>query len=162
MSVAQAFLSAIGAPDMSASTYTLEPMRDTAEDRPPLTEQERHFIWTALIQWRSAASDAPLPVHALGYSGWPEFDTDVDRLRDAIARRGVLSDRDWGRVLLLTEIAWCSDLIGTGTEFALVNGIPDEHAITLLRSIQRKISNAHRAGLLFPQARRPNTATTGE
>jgi len=136
-------------------------MHDLGAD-PPLTEQEPHFIGTALIQCRSAASNVPLPIHAFRFSDWTEFDTELNRSRDAIARRGVLSDRDWGRALLLTEIAWCSDLIGTGTEFALVNGIPDDQAITLLRSIQRKISNSERAALVFPSGGRPNPGTTSD
>lgn len=122
----------------------------------PLSEQERHFIRAALIQWRSAATGFPLPISALGIAAnWAEFDELVDRLRAAVAAQAPLSDLDWARTLFLTEIAWASDLVGTGAEFALVTSISDQDAVKLLRSIQRKIGGSYRGDLLFPNAGRP-------
>jgi hypothetical protein len=65
-----------------------------------------------------------------------------------------LSDVDWTRILLLTETSWASDLLGAGVESGLVTGIPDAEAVTLLRSIQRKLTNTD-AEMLFPGAGRP-------
>jgi hypothetical protein len=127
-----------------------------------LTPDEQHFICTALIQWRSLATGFPLPIKALGLAeDWPQFDELVDRLRAAIAAKEPLSELDWARALFLTEISWASDLVGAGVEFRY-NGILDEEAIKLLRTIQRKISSRHHADLLFPGAGRPRRASNDD
>lgn len=60
---------------------------------------------SALKQWRSVASYKPLPVMMLGFSSWPEFDGAVEELCNTIERQQPLSELDWTRVLVLTEIA---------------------------------------------------------
>jgi hypothetical protein len=127
-----------------------------------LTPDEQHFIETALIQWRWLATGYPLPIKALGLAeDWPQFDELVDRLRAAIAAKEPLSELDWARALFLTEISWASDLVGAGVEFRY-NGILDEEAVKLLRTIQRKISSRHHADLLFPGAGRPRQTSNDE
>jgi hypothetical protein len=74
---------------------------------------------------------------------------------------GSLSDLDWARMHFLTEVSWASDLVGAGVEFRY-NGIPDEEAVKLLRSIQRKISSRYHADLLFPGAGRPRRTSNDE
>ena len=59
----------------------------------------------------------------LGFSSWPEFDGAVEELRDTIERQQPLSELDWTRVLVLTEIAWASDVLGAGLDFELVSGV---------------------------------------
>jgi hypothetical protein len=127
-----------------------------------LTQEEQHFIGTALIQWRWLATGFPLPIKALGFAeDWTQFDELVDRLRAAIAAKEPLSELDWARALFLTEVSWASDLVGAGVEFRY-NDIPDEEAIKLLRSIQRKISSRYHADLLFPNAGRPRRTSDDE
>ncbi|MBO0880358.1 MAG: hypothetical protein J2P17_08405 [Mycobacterium sp.] len=128
-----------------------------------LTPEEQRFIYSALIQWSSVATGSPLPIKALGIAeDWPQFDELVDRLRAAIAGKEPLSDLDWARALFLTEVSWASNLVAAGLDFALVTSIPDEEAIKLLRSIQRKIGGYYRANLLFPNAGRPRRTSTDE
>ena len=62
-----------------------------------------------------------------------------------------LSDLDWARALLLTEISWGSDLLGAGIDSA--TNFRDEIAVGLLRSIQDKISSSGRRQLLQDNAR---------
>ena len=120
-----------------------------------LTEREREFIARALYERQGSASWTPLPIDALGLSDWDEFDALIDRLRDAVTRGDPLTDLDWARALFLTEITWASDLVGAGTDFSIVSGFSDAEGITVLRSLQRKISHWRRAELLFPGRARP-------
>ena len=110
---------------------------------------------SALKQWRSVASYKPLPVMMLGFSSWPEFDGAVEELRDTIERQQPLSELDWTRVLVLTEIARASDVLGAGLDFELVSSVSDADAVELLRSIQRKLAFKADADLLFSDAGRP-------
>lgn len=143
---------------MSGAHRKLVPMTDLAGQAPvaiELTDREREIIADALYEWQGSAGWAPLPIDALGLSSWEEFDALTDRLRDAITRGEPLSDLDWARVLFVTEITWASNLVGSGLDFAIVTGFSDAEAITLLRSLQRKISHWQRAHLLFPGRGRP-------
>ena len=96
---------------------------------------------SALKQWRSVASYKPLPITMLGFSSWPEFDGAVEELRDTIERQQPLSELDWTRVLVLTEIALASNVLGAGLDFELVSSVSDTDAVELLRSIQRKLAS---------------------
>ncbi|GKT32127.1 hypothetical protein ADUPG1_006350 [Aduncisulcus paluster] len=125
-----------------------------------LSLQERELIRGGLLEWGGSASYVPFPIEVLGIHDWPEFDGLTSRLRVAIEEALPLSDLDWARVLLLTEICFASSLIGSGLDFPIVTGIPDQEAITTLRSLQRKIGSSHRAGLLFPNAGRPRAVDT--
>ncbi|WP_123026359.1 hypothetical protein [Mycolicibacterium stellerae] len=86
-----------------------------------------------------------------------EFNAMVYRLRAAVEDAEPLSDLDWARALLLTEISWGSDLLGAGPEFE--TNIDDEKALPLLRSLQYKISNSHRRQLLIDHAGYPTPKT---
>jgi hypothetical protein len=120
-----------------------------------LTERERTFIADALYEWRGPAAWVPLPIEALGLTNWDEFDALTDRLRESILFSDPLIDLDWARALFLTEINWASCLVGAGLDFEIVTGFSDAEAITVLRSVQRKVGNSHRAELLFPGRARP-------
>lgn len=125
-----------------------------------LTDDERYFMWWALGHWGGCASDAPLPVNLLGFTGWDEFDALTDRLATAIKHGEPLLDLDWARALLLTEISFGSDLIGAGVEFEMACRFTDQDGLKLLRSLQRKIGSHERAALLFPGAGRPPAPPT--
>lgn len=120
-----------------------------------LTERERDFISRALYEWHGPAAWKPLPIEVLGLSDWDEFDQLTDRLENAVKRGDPLADLDWTRALFLTEVSWASSLVGSGLDFSIVTGVDDNEAITVLRSIQRKISSQRRADLLFPGRGRP-------
>jgi hypothetical protein len=51
-------------------------------------------------------------------SGAEEFQALVWRLLEAVDNKEPLSPFDWSRAVLVTEIAWASDLVGSGIEFA--------------------------------------------
>jgi hypothetical protein len=119
-----------------------------------LTDGERSFMYFALTHWGGPASYKPLPIKDLfGIDEWTQFDVLTARLAQAITDQQPLSERDWAIALFLSEVSFASDLVGAGTEFALISH-SDEYGIRLLRSIQRKISSDYRAELLFPGAGR--------
>jgi hypothetical protein len=116
-----------------------------------LTEDERFLIFHGLNEYSGLAKDGkPLLASLFGTSTVDEFNALVYRLRAAIEDREPLSELDWARALLLTEICWGSDLLGAGPEFE--TNIDDEKALPLLRSLQYKISNSHRRQLLIDNA----------
>ena len=68
----------------------------------------------------------------------------------AIETRQALSELDWTRALLLTEISWASDVLGAASEIQTT--IRDERALPLLRSLQRKLVTGGCIGLLINNA----------
>jgi hypothetical protein len=53
-----------------------------------------------------------------------------------------LTEEDWRRTLLATEIVFISDVVGAGTDWEVTTGLSDEETIKVLRAIQRKVGNA--------------------
>ena len=67
---------------------------------------------------------------------------DGRRLRDALGRGEALTASDWRRTLLATEIVFASDVVGSGLDWSITTGLPDEETIWLLRTVQRKVTHA--------------------
>ncbi|WP_406273761.1 hypothetical protein OH799_35455 [Nocardia sp. NBC_00881] len=61
----------------------------------------------------------------------------------------MLTEVETARALFLSELAFGSDLFGAGVEFQLVNAIRDADAVTILRSLQRKLHTRAGAKALF-------------
>jgi hypothetical protein len=117
-----------------------------------LTDDERNLMVHGLNEYfGSGKQGARLLAPVMGVSTVDEFHDLVMRLRVSIDRRNALSDLDWARALLLTEISWASDLAGSGIDFA--TNIRDEQAAPLMRSIQYQVSNYHRFKLLLDNAK---------
>jgi hypothetical protein len=116
-----------------------------------LTPDERMLFVHGLNEYFGLAKRAkPVLAPLMGLTSVEEFRRLVHRLLDAIKTGQPLSDLDWARALLLTEICWASDILGAGVEFG--TNIRDERAIPLLRSIQYKVSNDERFRLLRDNA----------
>lgn len=79
--------------------------------------------------------------------GFADMSDLLDRSRglQAALRDDVpLAPADWARTLLATEIAFVSDLAGSGVEWPTTTGLTDEATIRTLRSIQRKLAKVVR------------------
>jgi hypothetical protein len=113
-----------------------------------LTDDERDFMRTALTEFGGTASYKPFPIKILGVSTDDEFEDLLTRLRIAIADKEALSELDWARAQLLTEMCWGSDMIGSGIDFTY--SYRDEQAVPLMRSIQRRLRRYALGGALFP------------
>ncbi|MGB9304626.1 MAG: hypothetical protein WCB92_13410 [Mycobacterium sp.] len=117
-----------------------------------LTDDERTLMVQGLNEFSGSAHRAALLVAPLvGLSTKEEFRGLTRRLLDTIDDKAPLSDLDWARAVFLTEIAWASDVIGSGIDFA--SSVRDEKAAPLMRSIQRKVSSHDRFVLLRDNAK---------
>ena len=126
-------------------------MSDDAFVAIDLTDDERLFMFHCLNEWLGPARGAPLLLPVFGVPTTDEFSDMAQRLRDAMRNGEPLSDLDWARALLLTEISWGSQLLGAGIDSA--TNFRDEIGVGLLRSIQYKISSGARRQLLQDNAR---------
>jgi hypothetical protein len=112
-----------------------------------LTDDERLLLIHGLNEYFGAAKRGwSLLTPLMGLSSTDEFSALISRLLEAVEDKKPLTDLDWARALLLTEICWGSQLLGAGLDFA--SNIRDEKAAPLLRSIQRKVSSQERFVLL--------------
>jgi hypothetical protein len=105
----------------------------------PLTDDERMFLQSGLIEWGGPARCTDTLASAMGFASVSALHQEGRLLKERLGRREPLSRRDWTRVLVATEIVFASDVFGSGVEWATTTGIPDEDSVRLLRSIQRKI-----------------------
>lgn len=119
--------------------------------RVDLTDDERTLLVSGLMEYGGPAKGAPVLAPLVGVASVAEFDELAARLKAAIRNGEPLSDLDWARALVLTEISWASDLLGAGTEFW--SNMRDEKAAPLLRSLQRKLVTSERIELLIENAR---------
>jgi hypothetical protein len=111
-----------------------------------LTDAERDFMFRSLGEWAGPARGADLLLPVFGLSTSRELIDMAWHLGISIRDSARLSDLDWARALLLTEISWGSNLLGAGLD-ANTRGF-DAIAVELLRSIQYKVSSAERLRLL--------------
>ncbi|MFD0360476.1 hypothetical protein ACFQZZ_03320 [Nocardia sp. GCM10030253] len=118
-------------------------------DMATLTPMEREFVDAALASWTGVSHDAPIPVRALGFPDRDQFNDEVSKLRRAVSDRARLTEVQTARVLFLSELAFGSDLLGAGIEFQLVSTFRDAEAITVLRTLQRKLYTRAGAKALF-------------
>ncbi|MGQ4616828.1 hypothetical protein [Nocardia sp. R7R-8] len=114
-----------------------------------LTPREHDFVDGALASWVGVSASAPVPVLALGFRDRDQFKDETIRLRHAVHNGAMLTEVETARVLFLSELAFGSDLFGAGVEFQLVNAMRDAEAITILRSLQRKLYTRAGAEALF-------------
>ncbi len=66
--------------------------------------------------------------------------TEVKRLRVLLSAEASLCSRDWTRVLVAAEVAFASDLFGSGVDWGTTTGLRDAESIVLLRRLQRKLA----------------------
>ena len=115
-----------------------------------LTDDERRFMSLSINEWFGPAHGQLMMLPLLALPNKAAFSDMVKRLRDACWNREPLTDLDWARALLLTEISWGSNLLGAGIDS--VSNFKDEIAVDLLRSIQYKVSSWDRRRLLEIEA----------
>lgn len=115
-----------------------------------LTDDERQLLVLGLNEYLGPAKGAPLLTPLVGLTSETEFTPLLLRLMAAIEQREALSDLDWARALVLTEISWGSSLLGAGIDFS--SNMRDEKAAPLMRSLQYKLVTSERIQLLIQNA----------
>jgi hypothetical protein len=78
----------------------------------------------------------------MGFESVKHLHSERPRLLAAIQDAQPLSRQDWRRVLLLAEVVFASDVVGSGVEWETTTGLSDEGTIHVLRGIQRKLVRA--------------------
>lgn len=119
---------------------------DDAPLRVDLDDDERLTLIIGLNDWGGPAHPTDAIATLLRYDGVSEMLHDLTRLKETIEGGGPLSRRDWTRALVATEIVFVSDVFGTGREWVVIQGTPDEYWIGLIRRLQEKVP-AHRREL---------------
>jgi hypothetical protein len=112
-----------------------------------LTDDERRLLLAGLMEFGGPAAGAPALAPLVGAASVDEFFQLTDRLSEAIKSDAPLSDLDWARALVLTEICWASDILGAASEFS--SNMSDELALATLRSLQRKLVTGERVQALL-------------
>lgn len=101
-----------------------------------LTDEQRQVLIHGLRQWGGPAHGTDALSRALGWDGVADQREQSRRLCETLAEGQPLSARDWTRILLTTEVAFASDVVGAGTEWQTVTGLDDVATLRALRTLQ--------------------------
>lgn len=104
-----------------------------------LTDDERALLACGLGEWRGPATPTDEIACLLGFADVRALHRDGGRIVRALRAGDALTSDDWRRALISTELAFASDLVGSGVDWPTTTGFDDEETIRLLRSIQRKL-----------------------
>lgn len=113
---------------------------DAVSAREVLAEDEIALLRRSLSEWSGPARCSDQLAVAMGFASFQDLLAQCRRLRDALGDDAPLSAADWARTLLASEIAFVSDLAGSGVDWQTTTGRSDEATIRALRSIQRKLA----------------------
>ncbi|MDT3395093.1 hypothetical protein RKE29_00195 [Streptomyces sp. B1866] len=105
-----------------------------------MTEKELKVLRCGLLEWSGSARGTEEFAVAMGFSSLAELLRESKRIRSALAQGEGLEPVDWARVLLATEVAFVSDVVGSGHDWSITTGFSDEEAVKILRSVQRKLA----------------------
>lgn len=109
-----------------------------------LTDDERKMLVYGLKDWGGPAHGTDSLAIAMGFAGLDDLQVDGERIADAIAAGQALPVRDWTRAMVATEIVYASEVLGTGSEWTVINAGTDAYWIDVLRSLQRKVPQGRR------------------
>jgi hypothetical protein len=120
----------------------IEAMPDLVD--PGLTETERAILACGLIEWGGPASPTDALAHLLGFADTEALFDEGYAIADALRVGESLTQVDWRRALLATEIVFASDLVGSGIDWSITTRFSDEETIRALRGAQRKLAEIAR------------------
>jgi hypothetical protein len=107
-----------------------------------LDQQEIELLRSGLAEWGGPANATPELAVAMGFAGVEDLEVQARRLREALKDSIPLSAADWTRVLAATEVAFASNVLGSGLDWSSTVGLSDEATIRLLRKLQLKLGSA--------------------
>lgn len=105
-----------------------------------LTIEEINWLRRALLEWGGPARCSDELAVGIGFKSAQDLLDQCRRLRAELADSKPIESIDWARVLLAAEIAFASDLLGSGCDWSTTTGFSDEVSIRTLRTIQRKLA----------------------
>ncbi len=104
-----------------------------------LDRDERELLARGLAEWRGPNSPTNDVARVIGFNDVRSLRKEAPRLAEAIRRGDELDSAEWRRALVASEIAFRSDVYGSGVEWSTTTGPPDDETLTRLRGIQRKL-----------------------
>lgn len=75
----------------------------------------------------------------MGFTSAESLSREAWALWERIDAGDALTTEEWRQVLLAVEIMFVSDVVGSGLDFRMRSGIPDDEAIKILRGLQRRL-----------------------
>jgi hypothetical protein len=104
-----------------------------------LTDDESAVLRAGLDAWGGPARATQEIAVAIGFRDQGDLLAEGDRIRIALETRQPLSPLDWARAVLATEIAFASQVVGSGEDWEITTGFSDADTIRILRQIQRNL-----------------------
>ncbi|XAS68206.1 hypothetical protein V3C33_02425 [Micrococcaceae bacterium Sec5.7] len=117
-------------------------MNSTARVEIDLVDEERKLLWRGLLEWGGPARCSEAMAIALGFRGVADLLEEGQRMADDLKAGRALTRCDWRRALLATEVAFASDVVGSGIDWSTTTGMDDDRTLRVLRSAQRKLASA--------------------
>lgn len=111
----------------------------TEERDVPLEPEERRLLAAGLGEWSGPARCPRELASALRFDGPSDLESWLPEAETKLRDREPMSPLDWLRCLVLTEIAFSSDVFGSGTDWPTTTGLTDEESIRLLRRAQHRL-----------------------
>jgi hypothetical protein len=105
----------------------------------PLDDEERRVLSSGIAEWGGPARCTEEFAQAMGFDSLADLHAERPRLLQALGANQPMSRKDWRRALLLTEVVFVSDVVGSGVDWETTTRPSDEETIRLLRGIQRKM-----------------------
>jgi hypothetical protein len=113
----------------------------------PLTDDERYLLSHGLKDWDTDGGPAlatdPL-AQAIGFADAEDLCRRGQDLADDIVAGRPMLGSDWVRALAAAEIAFASDVLGTGLAWTVINGGDDARWFDVLRRLQSKLNDLRR------------------
>ncbi|MFJ8883370.1 hypothetical protein ACIRJR_08140 [Streptomyces sp. NPDC102402] len=104
-----------------------------------LTEEESRLLQQGLMEWCGPARCTEEFAVAMGFDSAQDLSRRGVSIRGALAEGETLDPMDWARALMATEIAFASDVVGSGYEWSTTTGWSDDTTVRVLRSAQLKL-----------------------
>lgn len=105
-----------------------------------LNDEERLVLSTGLAEWGGSAHPTEELARLMGFRDVVDLHERSPRLLQRLTERQPLTGQDLQQLLAATELAFVSDRWGSGLDWEMVSPLGDQQTITVLRSLQRKLS----------------------
>jgi hypothetical protein len=106
-----------------------------------LTPEEREVLVTAIDAWKWGPPTYCTEEFAvaMGFASVRDLKAESVRLHGLLDWHQPLVPLDWAKVLVATEVAFASNMVGVGLDWTAVTPFTDEQTIRLLRELQSKL-----------------------
>lgn len=105
-----------------------------------LTRIERRVLSRGLIEWDGPAHCTESMARAMGIVSVDDLSHAGRHMADDLDAGRPLSRRDWTRALLATEIAFASDVLGSGIEWSTTTDLDDATTLRTLRQLKPQLA----------------------